>query len=104
MTLRPGYLKLGINNGNPIELTMDERRQGTYIIGTTGTGKSTLLKNIIYQDNKSTNLLETSGRKSAGKKSRALNMRYFFLMDQIKKGNVVVMYCPTGEMIANSMT
>lgn len=34
----------------PIELSLDERRQGTYIIGTTGTGKSTLLKNIVFQD------------------------------------------------------
>ena len=50
MKLRPGYLRLGYNNGDPIELTLAERRQGTYIIGTTGTGKSTLLKNIVYQD------------------------------------------------------
>jgi hypothetical protein len=39
-----------VNDNEPVELTMDERKQGTYIIGTTGTGKSTLLKNIIYQD------------------------------------------------------
>lgn len=44
-------LRLGHTNKNtPVELTIDERRQGTYIIGTTGTGKSTLLKNIVYQD------------------------------------------------------
>ena len=39
-----------IKKQQPVELTIDERRQGTYIIGTTGTGKSTLLKNIVYQD------------------------------------------------------
>ena len=39
-----------IKDGSPVSLTLDERRQGTYIIGTTGTGKSTLLKNIICQD------------------------------------------------------
>lgn len=38
------------NNHQPVGLSLDERRQGTYIIGTTGTGKSTLLRNIIYQD------------------------------------------------------
>ena len=45
-------LRLGVNvqNNTPVELTLNERRQGTYIIGTTGTGKSTLLKNIVYQD------------------------------------------------------
>lgn len=45
-------LRLGhtTKDRKPVELTLDEQRQGTYIIGTTGTGKSTLLKNIIYQD------------------------------------------------------
>jgi hypothetical protein len=45
-------LRLGqtLENGSPVQLSLDERRQGTYIIGTTGTGKSTLLRNIIYQD------------------------------------------------------
>ncbi len=45
--LRLGYTT---KDQKPVDLTLDERRQGTYIIGTTGTGKSTLLKNIIYQD------------------------------------------------------
>ena len=61
-------------------------------------------KNIIYQDNKSAILLETNGRKSARKRSRALNIRYFFLTDQIEKGNVMVQYCPTDKMIADYMT
>jgi len=43
-------LGLDIENRSPVGLSLDERRQGTYIIGTTGTGKSTILKNIIYQD------------------------------------------------------
>ncbi|MGD0006786.1 MAG: type IV secretion system DNA-binding domain-containing protein [Anaerolineaceae bacterium] len=43
-------LGLDVKNGAPVQLSLDERRQGTYIIGTTGTGKSTLLKNIIFQD------------------------------------------------------
>ena len=34
----------------PIAISMNERKQGMYVIGTTGTGKSTFLKNIIYQD------------------------------------------------------
>ena len=48
-------LRLGYTTNNaPVELTLDERRQGTYIIGTTGTGKSTILKNIVYQDMRDT--------------------------------------------------
>ena len=45
-----------------------------------------LNKNILFQDNKSAILLENNGKRSAGKRSRALNVRYFFLTDQVKKG------------------
>ena len=55
-------------------------------------------KNILYQDNKSAILLETNGRKSAGKRSRALNIRYFFLTDQVEKGNLLIEHCSTEEM------
>lgn len=34
----------------PVGLTISERRQHTYVIGQTGTGKSTLLRNLILQD------------------------------------------------------
>ena len=37
-----------------------------------------LEKNILFQDNKSAILLEKNGQRSAGKRSRALNVRYFF--------------------------
>ena len=39
-----------IQTGRPVELTAEARRQGVYVIGTTGTGKTTLLQNIAYQD------------------------------------------------------
>ncbi|CAJ1945730.1 unnamed protein product [Cylindrotheca closterium] len=61
-------------------------------------------KNILYQDNKSAILLEENGRKSAGKRSRAINIRYFFITDQVEKGNVKIEYCPTDDMIADFMT
>ena len=64
----------------------------------------TIDKNILKQDNKAAILLETNGRKSAGKRSRALNIRYFFLTDQVERGNVQVEYCPTDEMIGDYMT
>ena len=57
--------------------------------------------NILYQDNKSAILLESNGRNSAGKQSRALNVCYLFLTDQIHQGNVVVKYCPTDMMIGD---
>ena len=61
-------------------------------------------KNILYQDNKSSILLETNGRASAGKRSRAINIRYFFMTDQVEKGNVTIEYMPTDDMWAEYMT
>ena len=61
-------------------------------------------KNILYLDNKSAIFLETNGRKSACKRSHALNVRYFFLTDQVEKGNLSIEYCPTDEMVADYHT
>ena len=60
--------------------------------------------NILYQDNKSSILLEKNGKSSAGKQSRALNIRYFFITDQVKKGNVTIEYCPTEKMWGDFMS
>ena len=61
-------------------------------------------KNILYQDNKSAILLETNGKKSSSKRTRAINIRYFFMTDQVQKGNVMIKYCPTAEMTGDYMT
>ncbi len=39
-----------VEDGQPVHLTEEARRQGVYLIGTTGCGKTTLLQNIAYQD------------------------------------------------------
>jgi hypothetical protein len=54
---------------------------------------------ILYQDNKSTILLHGNGRQSAGKQSRALNVGYFFLSDQISKGNLMIEYMTTCQSL-----
>ena len=61
-------------------------------------------KNILFQDNKSTILLENNGKLSSTKRTRAIDIRYFFLTDQIQKGNLSVEYCPTKLMIGDYMT
>ena len=61
-------------------------------------------KNIIYQDNKNSFLLETNGRKSVGKRSRHRNVRYFFVTDQVEKSNIEIEFCPTDKMIGDFMT
>jgi hypothetical protein len=58
-------------------------------------------KNIVYQDNKSAILLETNGNKSSGKQTRALNIRYFFITDQVEKGNTQIEHCGTNDMIGD---
>jgi hypothetical protein len=54
--------------------------------------------NVLLQDNQSAIRLEENGRASAGKRSRHMNIRYFFVTDQVVKGLVSIRYCPTDEM------
>jgi hypothetical protein len=62
-------------------------------------------RTILFQDNKSTILLQENGKKSSGSRTRALNIRYFFLTDQVEKGNVKIVHCPTGEeMVADYLS
>ncbi|CAJ1959585.1 unnamed protein product [Cylindrotheca closterium] len=61
-------------------------------------------KNILYQDNMSSILLEQNGRSSAGKRSRVLNIRYFFVTDQVEKGNLKIEHMPTDDMWGDYMT
>jgi hypothetical protein len=44
-------------------------------------------------------LLETNGKKSSGKRTRALNIRYFFITDQVEKGNTQIEHCGTNNMV-----
>ena len=61
-------------------------------------------KNIVYQDNKSTILLEKNGKRSSGKRMRALNIRYFYITDQVEKGHIVVEHKPYVDMLADFMS
>ena len=60
--------------------------------------------NLLYQDNKSSILLETNGRGSSGKRTRHINVRYFFIADRVKSGEIRIEHCPTGIMIADYFT
>ena len=61
-------------------------------------------ENTVYQDNQSTMLLETNGKGSSGKRTRHINIRYFFVTDRVKNGELSIKYCPTEEMIADYFT
>jgi hypothetical protein len=60
--------------------------------------------NILYQDNKSSILLETNGRGSSGKRTRHINVRYFFIKDRVESKEIRIEYCPTGIMVADYFT
>jgi hypothetical protein len=59
---------------------------------------------IIYQDNQSAILLEKNGKGSSSKRTRHINIRYFFVTDRIAGNEVSVQYCPTAEMVADFFT
>jgi len=58
----------------------------------------------IYQDNKSTILLSENGKGSSSRRTKHLEVRYFFITDRIKWGEVKVAYCPTENMLADFFT
>ena len=58
-------------------------------------------ENTVYQDNKSAILLEKNGIRSMGKRSRHINIRYFFIKDRYDKKELTIEYCPTDEMIGD---
>ena len=74
---------------------------GTFVHGSSGLQGG---ENTIYQDNKSCILMAENGKRSSGKQTHALNIRYFYITDQIEWGNVEIRYCPTDEMTGDYMS
>ena len=60
--------------------------------------------NVVYQDNQSAILLERNGRASSGRRTRRIDIRYFFVSDRVKRGELRIEYCPTEEMFADFFT
>ena len=58
-------------------------------------------RNYYYQDNESAMRLEKNGIQSASKRSRHIDIRFFFIKDRIKKGDIHLLYCPTEDMVAD---
>ena len=58
----------------------------------------------MFQDNETAMLLKKNSKASSGKRTKHINMRYFFITDQISKGRVKVVRCPTGDMTADFYT
>ena len=61
-------------------------------------------RNIVYQDNTSTELMAKHGKLSCGKRTRYINIKYFFITDQVKQGTISVKHCATTNMIGDFFT
>jgi hypothetical protein len=59
---------------------------------------------LLYQDNKSAMLLEQNGKASSTKRTKHINVRYFFVKDKIAKGEIELEHCPTEVMWADVNT
>jgi Reverse transcriptase (RNA-dependent DNA polymerase) len=60
--------------------------------------------NIVYQDNQSAILLEKNGKMSSSKRTRHLDIRFFYVTDNIGKGHMRIEYCPTDDMLGDFYT
>jgi len=64
----------------------------------------TVHDNVVYQDNLSAMQLEKNGRSSSGRRTRHINIRYFFISDRVKSGDIRIEHCPTDDMIGDFFT
>ncbi len=60
--------------------------------------------NILYQDDKSAMLLETNGQASSSKRTRHIEIWYYYVANQVAKGDLRVVWCPTDKIIADFLT
>ena len=64
----------------------------------------TLKTKKLMQDNQSTIKLLKNGKKSAGKQSRHIDIRFFWTADRLKAHDIEVEYCPTECMLGDFFT
>ena len=58
----------------------------------------------LQQDNTSSIKLEINGRASSGKRTRHMDVRYFFIKDRVDSGELKIEYCPTTSMVGDFFT
>ena len=59
---------------------------------------------ILYQDNKSAILLEKNGQGSSSRRTRHIQLRYYFVKEHVDNGTIRIEYCPTKEMRGDYFT
>ena len=58
-------------------------------------------ESVLYQDNTNAIQLERNGKASGGQRTTHINIIYFFIKDRVESGEVIIIYCPTEDMIAD---
>ena len=58
----------------------------------------------FYQDNMSAMLLEKNRMASSTKRTKHINVWYFFIKDKVESGEVTIEHCGTNDMIADYFT
>ena len=59
---------------------------------------------LVFQDNKSAILLKKNGKASSLKRTKHINIRYFFVHDRVDKKELELEHCPNEEMWADVLT
>ena len=59
---------------------------------------------MLQQDNTSSIWLEVNGKRSSTKRTRHLNIRYFYVTDKVRSGDVVIVYHPTQKLVGDFPT
>jgi hypothetical protein len=60
--------------------------------------------NILYQDNRSAKSLETNGKLLSSKRTRDIDIIYFFVKDEIKEGEIKLEFCKEDDMLGDFFT
>jgi hypothetical protein len=60
--------------------------------------------NVLFQDNKSSIILEKKGKASSSKRTKHIHIWYVFITDRVSKEEVSVVWCPTGDMVGDYAT
>jgi hypothetical protein len=63
-----------------------------------------ICKTTLYQDNKSSILLEKNGKQSSSKRTCHMHIRYFFVQDSVINKKITIVHCSSDNMIADYFT
>ncbi len=63
-----------------------------------------IVENLLLQYNKSSILLEQNGKASSSKRTRHINIQYFFITDRVNMKEISPHWGPTKEMVADFWT